>query len=69
VLLTVSISVPVRRLTAATRRIAAGDRTARAPRGGSAEIDELATQAKEKTDKLVPQIEQSAAVTGVKISG
>jgi hypothetical protein len=34
-----------------------------------AEIDELATQAKEKTDKLVPQIEQSAAVTGVKIAG
>jgi len=34
-----------------------------------AEIDELATQAKDKTDKLVPQIEQSAAVTGVKITG
>ncbi len=34
-----------------------------------AEIDELATQAKEKTDKLVPQIEQSAAVVGVKIDG
>lgn len=34
-----------------------------------AEIDELATQAKDKTDKLVPQIEQSAAVTGVKIQG
>jgi hypothetical protein len=34
-----------------------------------AEIDELATQAKEKTDKLVPQIEQSAAVSGVKIQG
>jgi hypothetical protein len=32
-----------------------------------AEIDELATQAKEKTDKLVPQIQQSAAVVGVKI--
>ncbi len=32
-----------------------------------AEIDELATQAKEKTDKLVPQIEQSAAVAGVKV--
>ena len=32
-----------------------------------AEIDELATQAKEKTDKLVPQIEQSAAVVGVKL--
>lgn len=34
-----------------------------------AEIDELATQAKGKTDKLVPQIEQSAAVAGVKVSG
>ena len=32
-----------------------------------AEIDELATQAKEKTDKLVPQIEQSAAVLGVRV--
>ena len=32
-----------------------------------AEIDELATQAKEKTDKLVPQIQQSAAVIGVKV--
>ena len=32
-----------------------------------AEIDELATQAKEKTDKIVPQIQQSAAVAGVKI--
>ena len=32
-----------------------------------AEIEELATQAKEKTDKLVPQIEQSAAVVGVKV--
>jgi hypothetical protein len=35
----------------------------------AAEIDELATQAKEKTDKLVPQIEQSAAVVGVKVNG
>lgn len=34
----------------------------------AAEIDELATQAKEKTDKLVPQIEQSAAVVGVKVN-
>jgi len=42
VLLTASISLPVRRLTAATRRLAGGDRAARAPRGGSAEIDELA---------------------------
>ncbi|MBV8804988.1 MAG: HAMP domain-containing protein, partial [Sinobacteraceae bacterium] len=42
VLLVISISVPVRRLTAATKLQAAGDRSARAPRGGSAEIDELA---------------------------
>jgi diguanylate cyclase (GGDEF)-like protein len=42
VLLAWSISLPVRRLTAATRLLAAGDRGARAPRGGSAEIDELA---------------------------
>ncbi|HSY07100.1 MAG TPA: EAL domain-containing protein [Steroidobacteraceae bacterium] len=41
-LLSLSITVPVRRLTAATRQLTAGNRTARAPRGGSAEIDELA---------------------------
>jgi len=34
-----------------------------------AEIDELAAQAKEKTDKIVPQIEQSAALTGVNVAG
>ncbi len=38
-LLAVSISLPVRRLTAATRLLASGNRKARAPRGGSAEID------------------------------
>jgi diguanylate cyclase (GGDEF)-like protein len=42
VALALSISLPVRRLTAATRLIANGHRGARAPRGGSAEIDELA---------------------------
>jgi diguanylate cyclase (GGDEF)-like protein len=42
VLLVVSISLPVRRLTATTRLQAAGNRAARAPRGGSAEIDALA---------------------------
>jgi diguanylate cyclase (GGDEF)-like protein len=42
VLLVGSISLPVRRLTAATRQFAGGDRAARARRGGSAEIDELA---------------------------
>lgn len=31
----------------------------------AAEIEELARQAKEKTDKLVPQIEQGAALVGV----
>jgi len=35
----------------------------------AAEIDELGAQAKEKTDKLVPQIEQSAAVAGIKVQG
>jgi diguanylate cyclase (GGDEF)-like protein len=42
VLLGFSIIHPVRRLTAATRLLTAGDRHARAPRGGSAEIDQLA---------------------------
>jgi diguanylate cyclase (GGDEF)-like protein len=42
VLLVASISVPVRRLIAATKLQAAGNRGARAPRGGSAEIDALA---------------------------
>jgi diguanylate cyclase (GGDEF)-like protein len=41
-LLVVGISMPVRRLTAATKLQAAGNRGARAPRGGSAEIDTLA---------------------------
>jgi diguanylate cyclase (GGDEF)-like protein len=40
--LALSISLPVRRLTTATRQVAGGNRHARAPRGGSAEIDELA---------------------------
>ncbi len=34
-----------------------------------AEIDELATQAREKTDKLVPQIEQGAALAGIGTAG
>jgi hypothetical protein len=33
-----------------------------------AEIDELAAQAKDKTDKLVPQIEQGAAILGLQPS-
>jgi diguanylate cyclase (GGDEF)-like protein len=51
-LLVVSISLPVRRLTAATRLLASGDRTARAPRGGSAEIDELAESFNTMADRI-----------------
>ncbi len=50
--LAVSISVPVRRLTAATRRLAGGDRAARAPRGGSAEVDELAESFNTMADRI-----------------
>jgi hypothetical protein len=32
-------------------------------------IDEMANQAKAKTDKLVPQIKQAAALSGVKVAG
>jgi diguanylate cyclase (GGDEF)-like protein len=52
VLLTLSISLPVRRLTAATRRLAAGDRTARAPDGGSREIAELAASFNTMADRI-----------------
>ena len=51
-LLTLSISLPVRRLTAATRLLASGDRGARAPRGGSAEIDELAESFNTMADRI-----------------
>jgi diguanylate cyclase (GGDEF)-like protein len=51
-LLLVSISLPVRRLTAATRLLASGDRTVRAPRGGSAEIDELAESFNTMADRI-----------------
>ena len=51
-LLTLSISLPVRRLTAATRLLAGGDRGARAPRGGSAEIDELAESFNTMADRI-----------------
>ncbi|MGA9368493.1 MAG: HAMP domain-containing protein, partial [Steroidobacteraceae bacterium] len=51
-LLLVSISLPVRRLTAATRLLASGDRTARAPRGGSAELDELAESFNTMADRI-----------------
>jgi diguanylate cyclase (GGDEF)-like protein len=52
-LLVLSISVPVRRLTTATRLIASGNRGARAPRGGSAEIDELAESFNAMADQIV----------------
>jgi diguanylate cyclase (GGDEF)-like protein len=52
VLLTLSISLPVRRLTAATRLLSGGDRGARAPRGGSAEIDELAESFNTMADRI-----------------
>jgi diguanylate cyclase (GGDEF)-like protein len=42
VALALSISLPVRRLTVTIRSMASGNRDARARRGGSAEIDELA---------------------------
>jgi hypothetical protein len=35
----------------------------------AAEIDELGDQAKQKADKLVPQVEQAAAILDVKITG
>jgi diguanylate cyclase (GGDEF)-like protein len=52
VLLVMGISRPVRRLTAATRRLASGDRAARAPRGGSAEVDELAESFNTMADRI-----------------
>jgi len=52
VLLVVSISVPVKRLTAATRLLATGNRGARAPRGGSAEVDALAASFNTMADHI-----------------
>jgi diguanylate cyclase (GGDEF)-like protein len=52
VLLTASINLPVRRLTAATRAFAAGDRAARARRGGFAELDELAESFNTMADRI-----------------
>lgn len=51
-LLAISIIVPVQRLTAATRLLATGDRHARAPRGGSAEIDQLAESFNAMADQV-----------------
>ena len=52
VALVLSISLPVRRLTTATRLIAGGNRAARVPRGGSAEIDELAESFNTMADQI-----------------
>ena len=57
VVLALSISLPVRRLITATRQLAGGNRAARAPRGGSAEIDELA----ESFNTMADQISQAEA--------
>jgi len=35
----------------------------------AAEIDELTAQAKERSDRLVPQVEQAAAILNIKIAG
>ena len=53
VVLMISITRPVRRLTAVTRQLAAGNRAARAPRGGSAEIDALAESFNAMADQVV----------------
>jgi len=52
VLVALSISLPVRRLTAATRELAAGNRTARAPGGGVAELDVLAESFNAMADQI-----------------
>jgi diguanylate cyclase (GGDEF)-like protein len=52
VLLVISISLPVRRLTIATQLLASGNRDARAPRGGSAEIDALAASFNTMADQI-----------------
>jgi diguanylate cyclase (GGDEF)-like protein len=53
ILMMLSIAGPVRRLTAVTRQLAAGNRAVRAPRGGSAEIDALAESVNAMTDQVV----------------
>jgi diguanylate cyclase (GGDEF)-like protein len=50
--LVMGISLPVRRLTAATRLLASGDRVSRAPRGGSAEVDDLAESFNTMADRI-----------------
>jgi diguanylate cyclase (GGDEF)-like protein len=51
--LMISITRPTRRLTDATRQLASGNRTARAPRGGAAEIDALAESINALADQVV----------------
>ncbi|MEP7242230.1 MAG: EAL domain-containing protein [Gammaproteobacteria bacterium] len=53
IVMMLSIAVPVRRLTAVTRQLASGNREARAPRGGSAEIDALAESVNAMADQVV----------------
>jgi len=52
VLLALSISLPVRRLISATRELASGNRTARAPGGGVAELDMLAKSFNAMADQI-----------------
>ena len=52
VLLAFSISLPVRRLIKATRQLATGNRMARAPRGGLAELDVLAESFNAMADQI-----------------
>jgi diguanylate cyclase (GGDEF)-like protein len=53
IVLMVSITRPARRLTVATRLLASGNRAARAPRGGAAEIDTLAESINAMADQVV----------------
>jgi diguanylate cyclase (GGDEF)-like protein len=53
IVLMISITRPARRLTHATRQLASGNRTARAPRGGAAEIDALAESINAMADQVV----------------
>jgi diguanylate cyclase (GGDEF)-like protein len=52
IMLMIGIARPIRRLTAVTRQLAAGHRGARAPRGGSAEIDQLAESFNAMADQV-----------------
>jgi len=52
VLLALSITLPVRRLTAATQRLAGGHRDVRAQRGGMAEFDQLALSFNTMADQI-----------------